>query len=68
MSGYLMAVTFKSGKTGTAQVELLGIEDGMYPNQTAAIAAAKVFVTAFWTVKDDGFAPTNMAALVSQTR
>ena len=67
MAGYLMAVTFKHGGTGTAGVVLLGIPDGMFPDQATAITASKAAVTTLETNKD-GIAPTNMAAIVSQTR
>src|SRR4029077_15205395 len=67
MAGYLIAVTFKSGGTGTPHVVLLGVDDGMFPDQATAIAGAKACVTSFWTDKD-GVAPTNMSALVNQTR
>lgn len=62
-----MAVTFKHGGTGTAGVIKLGVDDGIYPDQATAISQTVSVITAYLTAKD-GIAPTNVAALVSQTR
>lgn len=67
MAGYLMAVTFKHGGTGTAGIIKLGIQDGQFPDQATAISQGVAIITAFLTAKE-GIAPTNVAALVSQTR
>lgn len=67
MSGYLMAVTFKHGGTGIAGIIKLGIQDGQFPDQATAISQTVSFITTYLTGKE-GIAPTNVNALVSQTR
>jgi hypothetical protein len=65
MSGYLIAVIYKDNGV-TPHTTLMGIENGMYPNQATAIQAAKDRATAIATAK--GQIVTNLAALVSATR
>lgn len=66
MSGYLINVHYTDSNTSIAHNVLLGVENGDYPDQTTAIAAAKVCVTAY--VQGRGQVPTAMTALVSATR
>lgn len=64
MAGYLIAVNYKVN--GVSHQVLLGIDDGLYPDQATAISSAISTVTNFKANK--GEAITNVAALVSATR
>lgn len=66
MSGYLIAVHYTDSNTSIAHDILIGVENGDFPDQATAIAAAKATVTSY--VQGKGQVPTSMVALVSATR
>lgn len=64
MASYLISVNYKV--LGVSHTVLLGVENGIFPNQEAVMAAAKTTVANYRA--GHGETITNVVALVSLTR
>jgi hypothetical protein len=66
MAGYLIAVHYTDSNTSKAQTVLMGVPDGIWPDQATAISQTQAATVAYVTAK--GQAPISIATLVSATR